>query len=151
MGDGAAVPVGAGLAAGIALVVLLASLFNTVDMDLEKGRDYLDLSVEGVKETYQVGEKMDFIVKAKGYAECGYPTARIVNTDLDDTVYNIFRMPFVICFSDEARPIDETWTLEDIGVVVDIIPEKSGNYKAIVQYGDKVIEKWFTAVDDLHR
>ena len=137
-----AIPVAAGLAIGIAFIVLFAFSFNTVDRNFGNLGDYLHVSVDGLKGNYQVGEAMNFTVKAKGYAECSsHPTARIINTDSNDTVYNIFQL--TVCFSDEARPIDETWTLKDMGAVVDIILEESGNYKAAVHYGGETIEKEF--------
>ena len=136
-----AIPVAAGLAIGIAFIVLFAFSFNTVDRNFGNLGGYLRVSVDGLKDTYQVGEAIDFTVKAKGYAECGNPTARIINTDSNDTIYNVFNIS--ICFPHEARPIDETWTLKDMGAVVDIILEESGNYKAMVHYGGETIEKEF--------
>lgn len=72
----------AGLAAGIFFVVIFASIFYSPNPIVQK-MYYSDVSIMGLKDTYQAGEKIDFSIRANGYGTvCGAPSASIV--DLDD-------------------------------------------------------------------
>lgn len=55
MSDSAIAPVIAGLAVGIALIVLFASIFDTFDRSFADNRNKIDISIKGLKDTYAGG------------------------------------------------------------------------------------------------
>lgn len=88
-------PVIAGLAIGIGFVVLFAVMFNAAE---NMPRNSLDISIVGLKDSYQVGETIDFTVAVKGYGTaCGYPNVMIRNAATNATVWSASRIALILC------------------------------------------------------
>ena len=74
----ARLPTIAGLVVGIAFVVLFASIFTSSQLSQPDRRT--DLSIESLKDSYSVGEEIDFAIRATGYGiMCGYPDFKIID------------------------------------------------------------------------
>lgn len=145
MGDNVAAPVISGLAVGVAFIILLSFSFNTVDSELMKGR-HLDVSVEGLKDRYAIGDTIDFVVKARGVdILCGYPSAKIVDADTGKERYLINLFSIILC-DPGVRNVNEVWTLEEMGAANPITMDKIGNYKIFVHYDGRIIEKEFDVI-----
>ena len=67
MGEGSAAPVAAGLTVGATLVVLFASIFDTVDHSFTDNRSHIDIAIQGLKDTYASGEKIVLTIHIRGY------------------------------------------------------------------------------------
>lgn len=144
-GDGAAIPVVAGLTIGIAVVVLFASLFGSSSPIIQR-KAFADVSITGLKEVYRTGEKIDFTIRAKGYGtNCGNPSVTMVDTQNPSNMINLFDiiMDYYNC-DPEPHSFDKTWRLADIGILHDITPA-SGHYKVAVSYG-QTMEKEFDVI-----
>jgi len=104
----------------------------------------VNLSFEGLQETYKIGEQIDFFVNVKGFGNnCNYPTIIITEeTNRSDAVWTGGGPEFIgincpehdinITFhagSDPEKPI---------------IIKKSGKYVVSLQFGNKSIEKEFS-------
>lgn len=86
LSDTQAAAVIAGLAAGIVLVSLFASLFGSVG-PIVQPRFHTDLLIEGLKDRYSVDEEINFIVRAAGYGRvCAYPFIKIIDLDRGGSV-----------------------------------------------------------------
>lgn len=137
-----AVPVIAGLAVGIAFVALFASFFSSAEIVTGQ---HIDVSIEGLKTEYAIGEQITYTVKANGYGVLSdaYPYAKIINTDTNDMT-NEMLYDFVVMWdepNDAPRTIDAEWPVAER--YNDIILYESGNYKLIVELGDETLERQF--------
>jgi len=145
---GAAAPVGAGLAVGIALIVLFASIFGTIDRSFSDNRSKIDIAIQGLKDIYTTGERIPLTIHISGFSTIcdSSPRIQIVNSDSGDVIVNYHNFNIIICFG-EPQNVDTTLTTEgpddELG---DIIINESGNYKLVVgQYG-KTVEKEFSVI-----
>jgi hypothetical protein len=146
MSKEAAGPVIAGLAAGIILVLLFASFFASTN-PIQQRKFHLDLSIEGLKDRYSIGERIDIIIRATGYGTaCGYPIAKVINIDKNEIVRTIESGIDVMC-DPEPHDFDKTWALADFGITTPVTIDKIGHYKIEVDFGKAIAEKYFI-VDD---
>lgn len=147
--SGLAVPAVAGLAAGVAFVIMF-SLFagpssagsSTVTEDPER----VSLAIGGLQGAYKAGEPIAFSVKAKGVSDnaCNRPSPSVVVRDSNgETLY--WPHPFgfstaMMCAGPE--PLDNTWTFgDDAG---DEIMLKPGSYTVFAAYEGVKVEKKFS-------
>jgi hypothetical protein len=136
----------AGLAVGIAFVVLFASIFSQSNPVVQR-KHHFDVSIMGLKDLYNTGEKIDFSVRVKGYGtNCGAPSVKIIDMNNPGRVIDPVGLITDYTCDPTAYDFDRTWTLLDIGVIRDIVLE-SGHYKAVVRYGETV-EKEFRVISD---
>lgn len=143
-----AIPVIAGLATGIAFVIVFALLFSIASPILHRSFNIV-LALEGLKDRYSVGEQIDFNIRATGYGtHCGYPIAQIMNIDKNEIVRTIDNGIDVNC-DPEPVDFDKSWTLQDLGVTDPIMLDKVGHYKIIINFG-RTAEQYFI-VDDIMR
>jgi hypothetical protein len=137
-------PVIVGLAVGIAFVVLFASMFSAANPMIQRSY-YAKVSILGMRDVYQAGEKINFSIRAHGYSQiCGAPAITIVNMDDPNKVIN--PVDLIIDYNCDPTPgfFDITWKLEEIGVTHDITFE-SGHYKVVARYIETV-EKEFDVI-----
>lgn len=151
MGSSIIAPVVAGLAAGIAFVILFASLFSSA-APVVQSRFHADLSIDGLKDRYSVGESIDFTIRATGYGvACGYPDVEII--DLDRHGETVFGLPgsliLIICDLD-ANNFDRTWTLTELGTTGHVTIDRVGHYKVVASFGRQTAEKYFI-VDEISK
>ncbi|MGI0048764.1 MAG: hypothetical protein ACREAW_04420 [Nitrososphaera sp.] len=142
-----AIPVIAGLAVGVAFIMLFASVFAAVDPVTGK-RYHLYVSIDGLEDSYGIGERIEFVVTARGYDHlCGFPNIDIVNADSGERAYTIQSFWLGVCDM-EPRDVDEVWNLEDMGASEGIIIREGGNYKLMARYGEKTLEKEFSVTSN---
>jgi hypothetical protein len=136
MGEGA--PVVAGLAVGIALIVLFASIFSTIDRSFADNRNKIDIAIQGLKDAYASGERIALTVHISGYSTTcdSSPTFMIVNSDSGEITHGFDEIPFILC-PDGFHSVDRTLTTEGPdNQLGNIVINESGNYRLIVgQYG----------------
>lgn len=139
------IPIITGFAIGIAFIVVFASIFTHVDFNFTK-RHYLDLAIDGLKDNYHPGERIDFLAKAKGFEHlCGFPSLSIVDAQGAKKLGREMNLVSLMGGCDpDLRNIDETWTLQQMGILNDIAIQESGNYKVIIEYGDQWLVRTFT-------
>lgn len=147
--DNSIVPVIAGLALGIAFIAVFGTLFFISNQPRPHSTDhFLWLEIDGMKENYTAGEKIDFVLKTQGYEEhvCGYPQLKIIDAASGEEIIGIGKDMFSLmggCDPD-VRDVNETWTLQQMGVVNDIEIQEGGNYKLLIEYGNRTIIKEFS-------
>ena len=76
------IPVIAGLSVGILLIVILALVFfnSPSNSTFSATRNNLNLTIDGLKESYHVGEPLIFTLRVTGYEDCyQIPNAAIWN------------------------------------------------------------------------
>lgn len=131
-----AIPVIAGLAVGIAFVVLFASFFNSATPILQR-EFHADLSIEGLKDRYSAGERIDFTIRAAGYgAICGYPDFKVIDLDRNgETIFAPERGIILLVCDLDLHNFDRAWKLSELGMDGPIIIDKIGHYKIIASFG----------------
>lgn len=141
-------PIIAGLAVGIAFVIAFAFIFGSYppSQPLAQGH-FLTLEINGMKETYNAGEKIDFVFRAYGYEQnlCGYPLVEIVdnNHDIEKVGYDKNLVSLIGGCDPDFRDIDETWTLQQMGVLDTITIQEKGDYRVVIEYGGMRLVKEF--------
>ncbi|MEM3159604.1 MAG: hypothetical protein QXJ74_02355 [Nitrososphaera sp.] len=148
MADTQAAPVAAGLAAGIVLVALFASLFgSTAPADQ---RLHVELSIEGLKDRYSVGEQINFVVRAAGYGTvCAYPFVKVIDLDRGGSV--IFSTAekgvFLPVCDPDPHSFEQTWPSSQLGIPDPLTLDKIGHYKIVANFGgakDEDTLSWIT-------
>ncbi len=140
------VPVIAGLAVGIAVVVLFALLFGGAN-SIAQRKFPIDISIDGLNDRYSVAESIDFTIRATGYGiMCGYPNVKIIDLDRGGEI--ILSLPegviLVLCDPDANNNSDDrTWTLAELGATSPVTINKVGHYKIIADFDSKATEKYF--------
>ena len=81
MGNRITIPVIAGLSIGTLLIVILALVFNSTDTStISATPNNLKLAIDGLKESYRIGEPITFTLRVTGYGDCYQtPNAAIWN------------------------------------------------------------------------
>jgi len=122
-------------------VVLFASMFNSVETLL---RNSLDVAIAGLKDSYRIGEAIDFTVTVKGYGNaCGYPNVLIRNAATNTTVWSADRIALLLCDPDpDLHDIDIVWKPEDWGESPIVINEP-GSYIVQAEFDDTIVTKEF--------
>ncbi|MGI0018984.1 MAG: hypothetical protein ACREAY_00780 [Nitrososphaera sp.] len=143
------VPVIAGLAVGIAFVVLFASFFNSATPIVQR-EFHADLSIEGLKDRYSVGEKIDFAIRATGYgAICGYPDFKVIDLGRNEEIIFTPKRGITLHLCDlDPHNFDRTWKLSELGVASPITIDKVGRYKIVVHFGTAGEDEGYFIVDD---
>lgn len=138
--DHVAVPVVAGLVVGVCLVLLFAAIsLSSFSSSGQNGfstdkRNQFTLTLEGLKDHYLVGEKLDFALGIKGYGqECGTPNILIVNVKSGTTIYELYKHGSWSC-TPSLNIVDETWTLKDLNALTSLTITEAGNYKVTGTY-----------------
>jgi hypothetical protein len=143
------IPVVAGLAVGIAFVVLFASFFDSAAPIVQR-KFHAELSIEGLKDRYSVGERIDFTVRAAGYGTiCGYPDLKVIDWDRNGkTILAPERgITLLICDLDAAN-FDRTWKLSELGVANPITIDEVGRYSIVISFGTVGEAVGYFIVDD---
>jgi len=100
-----------------------------------------ELTVEEFKDTYKVGEKIDFAIKFKGFASCGFPPSFMVKNTLNETVWT---SPTKVQFCDTDTGYGEPkWKF---GELETLIINQTGSYTMNISISDKTLEKGFAVV-----
>jgi hypothetical protein len=134
-------PVIAGLAAGIGFVVLFAVMFNAVETMPRNSFD-LAIAIAGLKDSYSIGEAIDFTVTVKGYGTaCGYPNVLIKNVATNATVWSADRIVLVLCDPDPHN-VDIVWKPEGWGQFPIVINEP-GSYTVQAEFGNNILTEEF--------
>ena len=98
------------------------------------------ISIEGLDETYKVGEKFSFHVKASGYGRfCGDPNVVIYNaTNPSEILWSYQGQEFIgMC---PLRDIQNTFGYRSISI------NQTGSYIVSVPFGDNATKKEFTVI-----
>lgn len=144
----ARLPTIAGLVIGIAFVVLFASIFTS--SQLSQSDRLTDLSIEGLKDSYSIGEEIDFAIRATGYGIiCGYPDFKIIDLDRnEDIVFSLDERVILVVCDPDAINFNKTWILLELGVTNPITIDRVGHYKIAISFGNVVAEKYFIVNTD---
>jgi hypothetical protein len=157
--DSIAVPVIAGLAVGMAFILLMSfyTYITTSFRDTLTGVTItgdLTITLAGVKDEYALNEPLNFTVNYKGDGFwCRGPTARVLDANSGEIAYdNPRQYNFAItCIDEQPREyIDITWTFNDV-VLSDtpVLIGKPGHYRVEVKGGGVLLEKDFIINDNL--
>jgi hypothetical protein len=88
----AVIPVIVGLATGAAFIVVIAILFvsftNQSTASYPRHDYHFQVSVSGLKNRYEVGERIDFVMRIKGFGDtCANPNFAIRNVDTLEVIW----------------------------------------------------------------
>lgn len=125
------VPVIAGLSVGILLIIIFALVFSsTSNSGMSTIPNNLNLAIDGLKESYRIGEPITFTLRVTGYDDCYQtPNAAIWNASSAFASRPVWRsgLPAFTCDSnlESDHFIDDTYSWgEDRNVTID----KTGDY-----------------------
>ena len=100
------------------------------------------LQVEGLSQTYHVGEKIEITIKFDGiWYDCGYPHLSIE----DDSNQEVWESGYVVYSCDPDMKKDHVikeWNVYDTPLGIPII-DKNGFYTLSVTFGDSMIQNDF--------
>ena|SRR2546430_2464636 len=133
--------------ASIIIVIIITTGFIAIFALTSYHPPYdVNLSMEGLQETYKIGEQIDFFVKIKGYGNyCNGPSIIIAKeTNRSDTVW-IGGGPEFIGTNCPEHDINITFQV-DSNLEKPLIIKQAGTYVVSVQFGNKSIEKEFSIV-----
>lgn len=115
------------------------------DLVVPRGDLFLQqpLRIEGLNETYNVGEKIEFIVKFDGiWHDCGVPRLRI--EDINHKQIWEGGLVVSLCDPDMKKDhIKKEWTVDDNSNLGVPVIDKGGFYTLFVTFGDSIIQKDF--------
>ena len=91
-GSNAVIPVVVGLATGAVFIVVIATIFvsftNQSIAPFPKHDYHFQVSVAGLKDSYEVGERIDFVMRIKGFGDtCANPNFAIRNVDTLEVIW----------------------------------------------------------------
>ena len=119
---------------GVGIVIILAITTNPIKSNIK-------ITIEGLDETYKVGEKFRFHVKVSGYGKfCGDPYVVISTaTNPPEIVWSYAGQEFigVAC---PSRDIQYTFGSKLISI------NQTGSYEVSVPFGNNVIRKEFAVI-----
>jgi hypothetical protein len=135
------IPIIAGLASGIALVALFDLLVTPsgTNVFVPEDRYGFQVSVYGVKNTYEAGEKIDFVMRIKGFGDtCASPNFAIRNVD---TLEVIWYSKSVISVCDPTpKLVDVSLNQEDLSMGrAPLFINETGTYEFRASYTDSNI------------
>lgn len=140
------VPVIAGLAAGVAFVVVFSMLAGPSPAAVLETK-HIRLTIDDLQSTYKSGELIVFSVTAKGVLDnacnLGNPSVVMRDESSGKTIY--WPHPFALstALQCQTEEIDREWTFGD-KADKEIILDKAGQYSVIASYGDARVEKKFS-------
>lgn len=118
---------------------------STVNLVVPRGDLFLQqpLRIEGLNETYSVGQKIEFTVKFDGIAyDCGYPQLRIEN-DNHDIIWESNGV-VSLCDPDMKKiHIEKKWMINDSTHFGIPVIDKGCYYTLFVTFNDAIIQKNF--------
>ena len=156
MSNGTSIPVIAGLAVGIALVLTFAFIFNstgnTQQILGQRRHGYMNISIQGLKTVYHVGENITFTEQITGYdSDCnGYPDINIEAIDHSHTIFTTYDRNMGIGCGDPDGNMPHMINLEyqsEKFFSSPIVADKAGKYILTATYAHVKVEKEFTVVN----
>ena len=97
-----------------------------------------ELIIEEFKDTYKIGEKIDFAIKFKGFASCGFPPSFMVKNAVNKTVWT---SPTRVQFCDpDIGYGEQKWKF---GELETLTINQTGSYTMNILISDKTLEKGF--------
>lgn len=126
----------------VIIIVISILILPTFNSESYSGKKFVDVKIEGLRETYKVGEQIIFFVNLEGSGQC-VPPRIIIKSTMDQS---------------------EIWTNEDsllsgitcypnnvniefpAGKEKPIIINQSGKYVILIPFYNKTVEKEFTVV-----
>ena len=117
----------------VGIVIILAITTNPIKSNIK-------ITIEGLDETYHVGEEFRFYVKVNGYGKfCGDPYVVISTaTNPPEIVWSYSGQEFIgVC---PPRDIQYTFGTKFVSI------NQTGSYEVSVPFGDNVIRKEFTVI-----
>lgn len=115
---------------------------NDSDVVVPRGDLFLQqpLRIEGLKDTYHIGQKIGFTVKFDGIWYDGeFPQLRIE----DSNHTNIWKSSDIPSLYDEKFPIKKEWVIPDKTYFEAPIIDKEGSYTLFVTFADDITQKDF--------
>ena len=88
----AAIPVVVGLTSGAAFIVVIAIIFisstGQSTTSFPRQNHHFQVSVAGLKDSYEAGERIDFVMRIKGFGDsCASPSFAIRNVDTLEVIW----------------------------------------------------------------
>ncbi|MBI3841560.1 MAG: hypothetical protein HY295_00150 [Thaumarchaeota archaeon] len=117
---------------GICIVIIFVVTINP--------KPNIGITIEGLKDTYNVGEQFRFYVKVNGYGKfCGDPYVAVSTaTNPTEIIWSYSGQEFLgMC---PSRDIQYTFGTRLISI------NQTGSYIVSIPFGDKVIRKEFTVI-----
>jgi hypothetical protein len=148
LGNGIVIAVIAGLAVGIALI-LLFSFNSSAFRDNVTGTTKsggITISLAGLKDQYATNEPLNFTVTARGHGLiCGFdPTAKILNAESGEVVYEVPTLDLIYECLPQAVDVDITESLYDFMHPVEpVVIGETGHYRLEVELEGVLLEKDF--------
>jgi plastocyanin len=156
-GGGLSNAVISGLAVGIALVITLSFIFNSSTQASEilgQHHVYVNISIQGLKSLYHIGESITFTEQITGYAvDCdAYPDINIEAVDRSQTIFTTYDRNGNGLISGCGDPDGNTPHMINVQIrsyeASPIRADKAGKYVLTATYAHGKVEKTFT-VDNL--
>src|SRR2546422_11007306 len=145
MSNKIAIQVIVGLAVGIGLIILFALIFVPKAQTLTTGRDHIDVTIEGLKNVYKVGEVIDPVIKLRGYGNpCFSPNLSVRDAKTLEVVW-ASRTALTTC-EIQSQEINVDIHPEDIGTTPIIINE-TGSYKMAASAPGKTVMRTFDVME----
>lgn len=106
----------AGFAAGIAFVATFSFEFSGSTLALTKGHNEINLSIEGIRDTYRPGERIIFSVSANGISDnacnVGSPSVSVYGGSNESPVNWPLSFGFnTALMCGESETVDKKWTI----------------------------------------
>jgi hypothetical protein len=136
----------AGFAAGIALVAAFSIEFSGSSLALAKGLNEINLTLDGMKETYKPGEQIIFSVSANGISDnacnVGSPSVTIYGGSKESRVNWPLSFGFnTALMCSESETLDRKWTFGE--AENEFALDVSGTYTIVASIEGVTIEKQF--------
>lgn len=152
LGNGIATAVIAGLAVGIAFV-LLFSFYSSLSQDTVTGTTKsggINISLSGMKDRYSTSEPLNFTITGRGHGLiCGFdPAAKIVDARSGGLVYEVPTLDLIYECLPEPRDHDITVSLYDFMYPPEpVVIGESGHYRLIIEVEGVVLQKDFVVYE----
>lgn len=152
MGNGIVVAVIAGLAVGIAFVLLFA-FYSSAFQDIVTGTTKsggINISLSGMKNQYSTIEPLNFTVTGKGHGLiCGFdPTAKILDAQSGNLMYKVPTLDLTYECLDQAVDVNITITLYDFMYPsAPVLIGETGHYRLVVEVEGVVLQKDFVVYE----
>jgi len=159
MGNSDIIPVIAGLAVGIAFVAMFAmfennSIFGNSPAHNIGRYPYMTLTIDGLKQTYSMGEDINFTLTAKGYGKyCAEaPSIEIFDSE-GNLVWHYVTVNLMGCGDPDISPqeVNDKWNVKER---VSLLPSdsdiqvptinKPGEYGLRASYYGEIIDREFS-------
>ena len=139
----AAIPVIVGLAGGAAFIVVIAIIFISFTgqstISFPRQNHHFQVSVAGLKDSYEVGERIDFVMRIKGFGDsCASPSFAIRNASTLEVIW--YNKSVISVCDPTPKLVDVSLHQEDLSMRrAPLFINDTGTYEFKASYRDSNI------------